>query len=304
MLNGLTSRAGQSLTIALGRTQSNAAIAGLLTMVKLRTSALLLQPEGNGMGSYRRRSECGLAIVSAASACLALSVLAGGVKAQGLAKLEIAPATGHSQSVHAVAFSFDRTRVLSGSADKTAMLWDAETGRLLRSFEGHLEAITAVAISPDGARVLSGSVDRTTRLWDVATGRVLHAFEGPDTVVSVGFSPNGARAVTVDSQRKTVKLWDVVTDRLLRSWSASRVLSVALSMDGSRVLAGSKDGTVRLWDAATGRLLHTFAGSRWVHSVALSPDGSRALSANIDGRADLWDTASGRLLRTFDRHAK
>jgi WD40 repeat protein len=67
-----------------------------------------------------------------------------------------------------VAFSPDGARVLTGSLDNTARLWDAETGQELRAFEGHEERVKAVAFSPDGARVLTGSADKTARLWDIS----------------------------------------------------------------------------------------------------------------------------------------
>jgi len=44
-------------------------------------------------------------------------------------------------------------------------LWEAATGRLLRSLEGHEGDVTSVAISPDGRWLASGSVDGTVTLW-------------------------------------------------------------------------------------------------------------------------------------------
>ena len=43
---------------------------------------------------------------------------------------------GHSGAVHSVAFSPDGTRVVSGSEDETAKIWDAATGALVSSCEG------------------------------------------------------------------------------------------------------------------------------------------------------------------------
>jgi WD40 repeat protein len=41
--------------------------------------------------------------------------------------------------------------------DRTVKVWEAESGRLLRSLEGHTAWVNAVAVSPDGRFIVSGS---------------------------------------------------------------------------------------------------------------------------------------------------
>ena len=55
-------------------------------------------------------------------------------------------------------FSPDGARILTASADKTAKLWDAASGKLIASF-GHMDGVEVAAFSRDGARILTGSAD-------------------------------------------------------------------------------------------------------------------------------------------------
>ena len=225
--------------------------------------------------------------------------------AQDRQKIEIVPQLPHSSPVQSVAFSADGARVLSGSFDTTAKLWDAATGVLLRTFEGHSSQVTSVAFSADGARVLSGG-DKTVKLWDAATGALLRTFEGHSSwVTSVAFSADGARVLS-GSRDTTAKLWDAATGALLRTFEghSDLVTSVAFSADGARVLSGSWDKTVKLWNAATGALLRTFEGHSLVTSAAFSADGARVLSGSWDNTVKLWDAATGALLRTFQGHSR
>jgi WD40 repeat protein len=116
---------------------------------------------------------------------------------------------GHTGPVWAAAFSPDGKRVLTGSDDHTARLWDAVTGNAVATFEGHKGSVDAVAFSPDGKRVLTGSYDQTARLWDAATGAAVATFEGHSgTVYAVAFSPDGKRVLT-GSYDHTARLWPV-----------------------------------------------------------------------------------------------
>jgi len=212
---------------------------------------------------------------------------------------------GHTGSVRAVAFSPDGKRVLTGSDDTTARLWDAATGAAVATLAGHTARVSAVAFSPDGKRVLTGSDDKTARLWDAATGAAVATLEGHKrSIWAVAFSRDGKRVLT-GSDDKTARLWDAATGNAVATLAehTGPVNDVAFSPDGKRILTGSDDKTARLWDAATGAAVTTLAGHKdAVRAVAFSPDGKRVLTGSFDTTTRLWDAATGAAVATLAGH--
>jgi len=74
--------------------------------------------------------------------------------------------TGHRGPIATIALSDDARRVLSGSWDGTARVFDAD-GELLLGLEGHDARIVAATFLGDH-RAATGSWDRTLRLWDLS----------------------------------------------------------------------------------------------------------------------------------------
>src|SRR4029079_17401248 len=107
------------------------------------------------------------------------------------------------------AFDRDGVRILTTSADKTAKLWDAISGKLIAGFV-HQASVYHGAFSPDGVRILTASADNTAKLWDAASGKLIASFDHKDSVRWAAFRPDGARILTA-SWDKTAKLGDAAT---------------------------------------------------------------------------------------------
>ena len=102
---------------------------------------------------------------------------------------------GHAAPVECAAFSPDGRRIVTASNDKTARIWDAETGQQIMVLSGHSDVVEKVAFSPDGRRIVTSSDDKTARIWDAATGREIMLLSGhTDLVASAAFSPDGRRS--------------------------------------------------------------------------------------------------------------
>jgi WD40 repeat protein len=225
-------------------------------------------------------------------------------------KLEVVPATSHSNGVHSLAFSPDGRLLLSGGGDTTPRLWDVATGRLLRLFLGHAGHIITVAFSPDGRYAVSGSADETIKLWDIATGAAVLTLRGHSGGVgAVAFSRNGrlmlsgASTVLVsedESKTDLLCLWDLARGRLLRKFigQAWEVSAVDLSPDGRLALSGDTEGTIKVWDTGRGRVIRTLPGDlRSIQSVRFSPDARTALAVG-DKTLKRWDVRTGQEIQS------
>ncbi len=61
----------------------------------------------------------------------------------------------------------------SGSADSKLLLWETQTGKLLRVLEGHTDTIVNVTFAMQAGLLASKSLDNTIRLWDCETWETL-----------------------------------------------------------------------------------------------------------------------------------
>jgi len=168
----------------------------------------------------------------------------------------------------AVALSSDGRWILTGSdrpdeetdsGERSAKLWDAQSGDLLYELRGHKTEVTAVAISPDTNTLFTGDRNGRCVLWDRESGQEIRRFWDDDQINAAAFLPDGKRVLTA-SNYKVVRQWLVPTgeeDRSAVLQHPDSVAAMAVSRDGRLALTSCTDGNVRLWDLQRVELVRT-----------------------------------------------
>jgi WD40 repeat protein len=181
-------------------------------------------------------------------------------------------------------------RLLAVPCQNNILLFEARTGRLLRTLTGHTHSAYRPAFSPDGKRLASGSLNRVFRVWDVASGREeLTLTDHTNTAWSVSFDPEGKRLVSAD-EGGTVKVRDA-EGRVITTLSGHTkgVNHLAFSPDGKRLATASLDGTCKVWDTDTWQEIRSLPAHGKVFAAVAWSQKGKLLAAGDDEQVILWN---------------
>ncbi len=188
----------------------------------------------------------------------------------------------------------------AGPGDGEVKVWEAATGREVRTLRHPDTAIRALTLAADGRQLAVACSDGTVTLWDATDGRKVRTLLGhAHWVDSLAFSPDGRRLATsaenpreTGPERNEVKFWDTASGQEVLSLRdvPGRALTVAFSPDG-RLLATASSESIQVWDSQTGQKVRELGTGR--HAAVFSPDGRRLAGLSHQG-ATVWDLASGK----------
>ena len=157
---------------------------------------------------------------------------------------------GHKNAVLDCAWC-DEDCLVTCSADKTVMLWDATTGKRLRKWAEHTAVVNAVDRGVNETQVVSASDDRTCLVWDRRQKRPSGTLEAQFPVLAVAASAEHQQIYTSGIDPK-IYAWDVRRlehPLFAMSGHTDTVTSLAVHPHhDTHLLSNSMDQSLRSWD--------------------------------------------------------
>lgn len=204
---------------------------------------------------------------------------------------------GHRAAVNAIALS--KTHIVSGSGDRSVKVWDAQTGRLLRTFENHhSRGIASIDFRPPF--ILTGSSDKHLRLIDVTTSQGWST--SPDYHFADDSIPRRLPPVISNStlENDSRLMCQVCGSENVHAVPAGvhgpcvhsdLVRSVALGED--YVVSGSYDLSIKIWDRRIGAMVADLKGGHTARIFCVTFDYTKIVSCGEDQRICVWDFSHG-----------
>ncbi len=212
---------------------------------------------------------------------------------------------GHTDRIISVALNKDR--IITGSCDLTAKIWNRDNGELLHTLE-HSGPVVTIKISGDNvvteSRYARNSIRRLIKIWNIHTGTLVHELDktchDPSACFEARLEISGDKIVTLSGEEPVkIKIWNINTGELIRELEHTGQ-GKSLALEGDTLVIGSHNGIVEVshngivevWNISTGNLLHRLELAGLVTSVAVSDNkvaiGSGSQQKDNDQSTNLW----------------
>ena len=177
--------------------------------------------------------------------------------------------------VEAVDFSLDSTKLVSGSWNRRATIWDVASGKTVHTLKHKRYTVPVVAakFSSDGDRIATATSKGSVQVWDSSNGQLLVGI--PVTVTSwhnhgLLWFNNHIFVVSYN----TIKQLDASTGSTVSEWpvpNSDNYSCIAVPRHG-KFITYSTSRSVTFWDTSTHLQIGLVEHTEDICSIALSPD--------------------------------
>jgi|GEM_PF-4523978 len=204
----------------------------------------------------------------------------------------------HTLEGKAATLSHDGATIATIRDDEFLMLWDFETGLLIKDHDPRISSMVSLAFSPDDTALTIGDRNGIVWVWDIETNETIYRLDAHnETITQLAYSPDGV-TLAVASQDATITIWDIESADLLQTLTEHRnsINDITYSPDGTLFAStGSLEYQTIIWNTDTWEPEHRLLSSSGdAEAVTFSADGVSLFIGSSYGSVSIWN------LETFE----
>ncbi len=198
-------------------------------------------------------------------------------------------------------FSSDGRQIVAALSNRTAVIWDAATGKPVGGpwkqdsdiFQAFLDPARKLLFAVLGEYQNLSQGFRSCRVWDVETGRPLWQTE-PYSRSFFTLSPNGQWLAKSAADGAT-QVFEARTGKPITPVMKHTYWTIhpTFSPDGTLLATCGGDARMRIWELPSGKERLSIVHPATLKSVAFAPDGQRLASGDSSGQLRVWDVITG-----------
>eukprot|EP00760_Papus_ankaliazontas_P032264 PhM_4_TR571/c0_g1_i1/m.43952/K03246/EIF3I; translation initiation factor 3 subunit I len=223
---------------------------------------------------------------------------------------------GHMRSVKYVTYNPEGDLIFTTSMDKIPLVWCAETGRLLGSYEGHNGCVWGCDVNYTSKFLATAGADQFCKIWNVRTGETLASIELPTPVKGVQWAHGDEHLLAITdqkfSQTPTVNVFHLPSNLLsakipvdqppaIKIENKSPILFATWGPNNKTIYYTTEDGQVHIADVTTGQtVLSKRVHSKEVFRLRWDPEFLTPLTSSGDSTAKLLDGRTLDVITTYE----
>lgn len=213
----------------------------------------------------------------------------------------------HSSALTCVCFNVNGLFIASSSLDKTAVIWETNSGKVMTIVSGHNRYVACCAFSRDGNLLATGSNDKSVIVWDLK-GNLSVDSELVRRFTPALFLDNHEQST--EYEQSVMKNVESINDvRLIQRLEEHNGVVNSVAFYGNHLIAsGSGDKLIRIWtieseeETEDSEITMKFQEKSYspldghkysINHVEFSPCGGMLASCSLDGTVVIWNTEDG-----------
>ncbi|AMD21471.1 HER192Cp [Eremothecium sinecaudum] len=212
---------------------------------------------------------------------------------------------GHFDSMNALCYSPDGTKIVTAADDGKIKVWDVASGFCLATFTEHVSVVTGVQFAKKGQVMFSSSKDGTVRAWDLIRYRNFRTFTATDRIQfnCLAVDPSGEIVCAGSLDNFDIQVWSVLTGQLLDTLSGHEgpVSCLAFSNENSVLASASWDKTIRIWSIfGRSQQVEPIEVFGDVLALSIRHDGEQVAVSTLNGQITIFDVTNARQIGNID----